>query len=261
MVKLVIGFIVIVCSLSFVFVSCEEDEICNTWYLDADGDGLGNPSIDSVSCTPLIGYVLNRGDDNDSLVNLAANELLINDLPVFSIEDAGLQNSRVLPSFPPLNTPAFYNSWFCFTDGDIVVDYYDYDSCHYLTIDTINTIAKFYLNLVTASIDTSGFQLGTYSFFENGITDSLFEAGNNCVVGAIIYNPGGINSLSNNMYHYSMVSGTIYVSGQSPSSYQSEFQNFIFINDNDNNDSLILNGGYVGVLEYLDINDLEIHCR
>lgn len=39
------------------------------WYKDIDGDTLGNPSIDSISCTKPVGYVLNNLDNNDSTIS------------------------------------------------------------------------------------------------------------------------------------------------------------------------------------------------
>jgi PKD-like domain/Putative metal-binding motif/Secretion system C-terminal sorting domain len=40
--------------------------IGQTWYIDADGDGFGNPLITLVSCAPVQGYVVNGLDCNDS---------------------------------------------------------------------------------------------------------------------------------------------------------------------------------------------------
>ncbi|HCI57517.1 MAG TPA: hypothetical protein DFH96_01950 [Bacteroidetes bacterium] len=44
-----------------------DDNIVNsTYYADADGDGFGNPLVDSSACAPPIGYVLNNTDCNDA---------------------------------------------------------------------------------------------------------------------------------------------------------------------------------------------------
>ena len=40
------------------------------YFIDNDGDGFGNPSISTTSCTPLIGYVVNSSDCNDSNFNI-----------------------------------------------------------------------------------------------------------------------------------------------------------------------------------------------
>ena len=42
------------------------DEEFPFWYLDADGDGFGDPSIFQQRCDPPAGYVLNAGDCDDS---------------------------------------------------------------------------------------------------------------------------------------------------------------------------------------------------
>jgi hypothetical protein len=41
-----------------------------TYYQDFDGDGYGNPLVDSISITPPAGYVLDNSDCNDSNVNI-----------------------------------------------------------------------------------------------------------------------------------------------------------------------------------------------
>lgn len=44
-----------------------DDNIVNsTYYADADGDGFGDPAVDSSACAPPVGYVLNNTDCNDA---------------------------------------------------------------------------------------------------------------------------------------------------------------------------------------------------
>ena len=44
-----------------------DDGIGSTWYADADGDGYGNVSVPTTSCTAPVGFVANTTDCNDSL--------------------------------------------------------------------------------------------------------------------------------------------------------------------------------------------------
>ncbi len=51
--------------------------ILSTWYADADGDGYGNPAIDTTACAAPLGYVANNTDcdDSNSDINPAATEV------------------------------------------------------------------------------------------------------------------------------------------------------------------------------------------
>jgi pimeloyl-ACP methyl ester carboxylesterase len=42
----------------------------STYFLDADGDGYGNPNIQRISCSPVAGFVINSNDCNDSNPNI-----------------------------------------------------------------------------------------------------------------------------------------------------------------------------------------------
>jgi gliding motility-associated-like protein len=43
--------------------------IADTLYIDADGDGFGNPLVDTLSCSPIPGYVANNTDCSDNNPN------------------------------------------------------------------------------------------------------------------------------------------------------------------------------------------------
>lgn len=54
---------------TIIFISsCDEDDSCieTTWYEDADGDGLGNPSISESACDQPSGYVADNTDPDDT---------------------------------------------------------------------------------------------------------------------------------------------------------------------------------------------------
>lgn len=47
--------------------SCKDDDCTEeTWYQDADGDGLGNPAVTLDACEEPTGYVCNAGDTDDT---------------------------------------------------------------------------------------------------------------------------------------------------------------------------------------------------
>ena len=55
-----------------------------TWYLDADGDGFGDPNMSQQSDTPPAGYIANNGDCNDSNSTIYPNAPEILNMNVFS---------------------------------------------------------------------------------------------------------------------------------------------------------------------------------
>jgi len=61
-------FFVAIISIAL-FLSCAADPIepCDesVWFLDADGDGKGNPNVPVLSCTQPNFFVANKDDDND----------------------------------------------------------------------------------------------------------------------------------------------------------------------------------------------------
>jgi hypothetical protein len=76
--KLLISSIAAI-SLSFMtFFSCNETDLnCTTltWYIDNDGDGLGNPDQSMESCDQPEGYVLDNTDTNDTGSGLVVQEV------------------------------------------------------------------------------------------------------------------------------------------------------------------------------------------
>jgi hypothetical protein len=66
----------------------------DTWYVDADGDGYGDPSVSVTDCDPIAGAVLDGGDCNDAqaAIHPGATELcdgLDNDCDPTTLEDDG----------------------------------------------------------------------------------------------------------------------------------------------------------------------------
>lgn len=47
-----------------------DEGVLNTYYLDADGDSFGNPSISAMGCTAPTGYVSNNNDCNDNSITI-----------------------------------------------------------------------------------------------------------------------------------------------------------------------------------------------
>jgi hypothetical protein len=44
----------------------DDNIVFSTYYADADGDGFGDPAVDSSACAPPVGYVSNNSDCNDA---------------------------------------------------------------------------------------------------------------------------------------------------------------------------------------------------
>ncbi len=66
---LFLSFFILLLGFSAFFVSsCDPDNSCTeiTWYEDAEGDGLGNPSVSLDSCEQPEGYVTDNSDTDDT---------------------------------------------------------------------------------------------------------------------------------------------------------------------------------------------------
>ena len=76
---------------TLLFSSCGEDELTcseSTWFLDSDGDGLGDPDTTFESCEAPAGYVGNSDDLND---NDGTNALIIDvDQSLFQTDGSNL---------------------------------------------------------------------------------------------------------------------------------------------------------------------------
>lgn len=61
--------VIFLSAMVLVISSCkEDDDACpeTTWYEDADGDGLGNPSVSQLACEQPEGYVADNSDTDDT---------------------------------------------------------------------------------------------------------------------------------------------------------------------------------------------------
>lgn len=68
-------FLLLTIGTTFIISSCGDDEMScieTTWYLDSDGDGLGNPDESLSACDQPEGYVSDNSDPDDSGVLASA---------------------------------------------------------------------------------------------------------------------------------------------------------------------------------------------
>ncbi len=100
-------------------IEIDEALTFNTYYIDADDDSYGNPLIDSIWCSIIIGYVTDNTDcnDKDSFINPGMEEILngtddncnqLIDEGLVSIEESTDQTNFTI--FPNPNTGTFYIS-------------------------------------------------------------------------------------------------------------------------------------------------------
>ena len=62
------GFLLLLFGATVLSWSCKKDETCveTTWYVDADGDGLGNPAVSMTACEQPDGFVADNTDTDDT---------------------------------------------------------------------------------------------------------------------------------------------------------------------------------------------------
>ncbi len=97
-------------------IGLDECDICNgegpnTWYEDLDGDGLGNPLVDTIACEQPIGFVNNSSDANDDCPSgqNCGNGLCENDTEAPSLAlDLPFYFSNFFPTFDFGDTLYFY---------------------------------------------------------------------------------------------------------------------------------------------------------
>ncbi|MBK7036794.1 MAG: putative metal-binding motif-containing protein [Bacteroidetes bacterium] len=100
-------------------IEIDEALTFNTYCIDADDDSYGNPLIDSIWCSIIIGYVTDNTDcnDKDSFINPGMEEILngtddncnqLIDEGLVSIEESTDQTNFTI--FPNPNTGTFYIS-------------------------------------------------------------------------------------------------------------------------------------------------------
>jgi hypothetical protein len=69
-------FVFLALASTMVFLSSCDEDCSETWYEDADGDGLGNPDVSQVACEQPSGYVADNSDNNDDELVVSVDESL-----------------------------------------------------------------------------------------------------------------------------------------------------------------------------------------
>lgn len=67
MIKQTLKTLILTIFITIVFTACSKDDCTEqTWYLDADADGFGDPNTTQAGCNPPQGYVSDNTDLNDN---------------------------------------------------------------------------------------------------------------------------------------------------------------------------------------------------